>query len=284
MTYEQFAILTILAVTISLFLWGRWRHDIVSLIALLACVFTKLVPVEQAFLGLGHPAVITVACVLILSSGLQATGAVDVLTQRLMPKTAGWLTSLAALMGLGAVLSAFMNNVGAMALLMPVAIQMAAKHKIPSGKILMPLAFATILGGMTTLIGTPPNLIVSGFRKQVAGSGFGMFDFAPVGFSVAGLGILFLIVLGWRLVPSRKEVVGVTFDTGTYITEARIMAKSNAIDRTLRSVEKDLDEADAQIVGIVRNDYRVVAPNPGTVLHENDILVIEADPETLLRY
>ncbi len=281
MSYEQIIILTILTITVVLFIWGRWRHDIVALVALLACVFARIVPVEQAFHGLGHPAVITVACVLILSSGLQATGAVDMLAQRLLPKSAGLFPSLAALVGLGAVLSSFMNNVGAMALLMPVAVQMAAKHKIPAGKILMPLAFGTILGGMTTLIGTPPNLIVSGFRKEVAGNAFGMFAFTPVGIAVAGSGVLFLILLGWRLVPARKEAAGVSFDTGTYMTEARIMAKSKAIDRTLRQVEQDLGEADAQIVGMVRNDFRLIAPYPTRILQEGDILVIEADPEAL---
>lgn len=281
MTYDQLVILTILTITVVLFVWGRWRHDIVALVALLACVFAKVVPVEQAFYGLGHPAVITVACVLILGYGLQETGAVDVLAQRLLPKSAGLFPSLAALVGLGAVLSSFMNNVGAMALLMPVAVQMAGKHKIPSGKILMPLAFGTVLGGMTTLIGTPPNLIVSGFRNELTGNGFGMFSFTPVGLAVAGSGVLFLILLGWRLVPSRKEAAGVSFDTGTYMTEARIMAKSKTIDRSLRQVERDLGEADAQIVGMVRNDFRLIAPYPTRILKEGDILVIEADPEAL---
>ncbi len=283
MSYEQLAILVILSVTVILFVWGRWRHDIVALVALLASVFAGLVAVEDAFYGLGHPAVITVACVLVLSTGLQSSGAVDVLTQRLLPKSAGFFTSLAALVGLGALLSSFMNNVGAMALLMPVAVQMAAKHKILPGKVLMPLSFGTILGGMTTLIGTPPNLIVSGFRNELVGSGYGMFAFAPVGASVAVVGILFLIVIGWRLVPFRKEAAGLSFDTGTYLTEARIQPKSKAIGRTLREVEKDLGEADAQIVGMVRNDFRIVAPYPSRVLREGDILVIEADPEALAK-
>lgn len=119
-----------------MFLWGRWRHDIVALASLLACVFAGLVPVREAFAGFGHPAVITVACVLVLSRGLKDTGAVDVIAQRVLPKSAGPTLSIAALTGLGAILSAFMNNVGAMALLMPVAVQVAAKHELPPGKVL----------------------------------------------------------------------------------------------------------------------------------------------------
>lgn len=278
---EQTLIFTILAATIGLFLWGRWRHDVVALASLLACVFAGLVPVESAFVSLGHPAVITVACVLVLSAGLQATGAVDVLTQRLLPRSAGLLPGLAALVGLGALLSAFMNNVGAMALLMPVGVQLASRNEIAPGRVLMPLAFGTILGGMTTLIGTPPNLIVSGFRAELAGDSFGMFDFSPVGLAVAAAGVIFTVLLGWRLVPIRQQAAGDGFDTGTYFTEVRIGADGKALGKTLREVETELDKADAQVVGLVRNQFRVSAPNPGRRLREGDILVIEAEPEAL---
>ena len=166
MTADQIQILLILAVTIAMFLWGRWRHDIIALGCLLACVFAGLGPSELAFSGFGHPAVITVACVLVLSWGLQSTGAVDLLAQRVLPTSGGPTLTIAAITGLGAVLSAFMNNVGALALLMPVAIQISHRLELPPGKVLMPLAFGTILGGMTTMIGTPPNLIVS-FRLKI---------------------------------------------------------------------------------------------------------------------
>lgn len=281
MTQDQAIIFAILAATIGLFLWGRWRHDVVALASLLACVFAGLVPVEIAFSGLGHPAVITVACVLVLSAGLQSTGAVDALAHRLLPKAAGLLASLAALIGLGALLSAFMNNVGAMALLMPVAIQIAAKHQTPPGRVLMPLAFGTILGGMTTLIGTPPNLIVSGFRAKIGVGSFAMFDFSPVGLAIVAAGTAFIVLLGWRLVPVRQEADGIRFETGSYFTEVRITSKAKAVGKTLREVELDLEEADAQVVGMVRNDFRVSVPNPGRVMREGDILVIEADPEAL---
>ncbi|MFO7765175.1 MAG: SLC13 family permease [Pelovirga sp.] len=281
MTFNQGLLFAIAAVTVIFFLWGRWRHDVVALGALMACVFAGLVPVDGAFSGLGHPAVITVACVLILSTGLQTTGAVDALVQRVMPKTEGFLLSLAALIGLGAVLSAFMNNVGAMALLMPVAVQLAKKHDLPPGKALMPLAFGTILGGMTTLIGTPPNMIVSGFRSDIGSGSFGMFSFLPVGGAVAASGVLFLLLLGWRLVPLREESGAAGFETGNYLTEARVLDKGKAVGKNLREIEKNLEEVDAQVIGMVRNELRITAPNPARILKADDILVIEADPDAL---
>ena len=221
MTLEQQLILFILLVTVAMFLWGRWRHDMVALASLLACVLTGLIDPAIAFNGFGHPAVITVACVLVLSAGLQSSGAVDVLARHAMPKQAGPLVSMGVLIGVGALLSGFMNNVGAMALLMPVALQMANRLEIPPGRVLMPLAFGTILGGMTTMIGTPPNLIVSGFRAQQGSAGFAMFDFTPVGIAVALSGCLF-VVLAWRLVPARKQAGTEGFDTGAYLTEAPV--------------------------------------------------------------
>ncbi len=281
MTYDQGLLFAIVITTVGFFLWGRWRHDVVAIGALLACVFGGLVPAGDAFAGVGHPAVITVACVLILSSGLQSTGAVDALVQRMMPKADGILLSLAALIGLGALLSAFMNNVGAMALLMPMAVQVAKKHQLPAGKVLMPLSFGTILGGMTTLIGTPPNMIVSGFRADSGSDPFGMFSFLPVGGAVAIGGVLFLLMIGWRLVPNREEAGAAGFETGNYLTEARVLDKGKAVGKNLRQIEEAFAEVDAQVIGLVRNELRITAPHPARVLKADDILIIEADPDAL---
>ncbi|MDP2150640.1 MAG: SLC13 family permease [Parvibaculum sp.] len=282
MTQDQAVILAILAGTVAMFVWGRWRHDMVALASLLACVVTGLVPSVSAFAGFGHPAVITVACVLILSSGLQQSGAVDVLTRIALPQSAGALTTIAALTGLAAVLSAFMNNVGALALLMPVAVQVAAKQNLPPGKVLMPLAFGSILGGMTTLIGTPPNLIVSGFRDQTGAGSFAMFDFAPVGLAVAAVGVIFVVIFSRWLVPVRERAGTEGFETGAYLTEARVTEKSKAKGMTLREIDKMLEEADAQVIGLVRDEVRIPAPSPFREVARGDILVIEAEPEGLV--
>jgi len=281
MAGEQAAIIAVLLATMAMFLWGRWRHDMVAVGALLACVLIGLVAPADAFAGFGHPAVITVACVLVLSRGLQMTGAIDVLTRHILPKNAGPTLSLAALVGLGAVLSGFMNNVGAMALLMPVALPLAGRLDLPPGRVLMPLAFGTILGGMTTMIGTPPNLIVSGFRAQNGAGGFAMFDFTPVGLAVAVAGVGFVALVGWRLVPARKQAGTEGFETGAYLTEVRVTDDSKAAGMTLRDIESSLDEADAQVVGLVRNEVRMNAPQAGRKVLAGDILIIEAEVEAL---
>lgn len=282
MTTDQILIFAILSITVIMFLSGRLRHDIVAVCALLACVLAGLLNAEEAFLGFGHPAVITVACVLILSSALQSSGAVDRFAEKFIPKSAGPVVQMAGITFIGAVLSAFMNNVGALALLMPIAIRIALKQGLPPGRVLMPLAFGSILGGMTTLIGTPPNLIVSGFRAEINGSaGFGMFDFAPVGLAVAVAGVLFIVVIGWRLVPARERANAEGFETGTYFTEVKVTSESKAAGKTLFEVEKLLEEAGAQVVALVRREMRFTAPNRRRRIFSGDILVVEVEPESL---
>lgn len=264
-----------------LFLWGRFRHDVVALAALMACVIAGVVPSVEAFAGFGHPAVITVACVLVLSQGLRNTGAVDWLARSILPRDAGRTVTMLALIGLGGALSGFMNNVGAMALLMPIAVQISGRLDLMPGQILMPLAFGTILGGMTTLVGTPPNLIVSGFREEAGLGQFAMFDFAPVGVAVAGLGVIFIAVIGWRLVPARKSAAADGFDTGAYLTEVRVPEKGKAVGLTLRGFEAEIEDSGAQIVGLVRNEVAITAPHGGRRILAGDILVLQAEVDAL---
>ena len=281
MSAQNYIIVAILLATMALFIWGRFRHDIVSLAALLAGVATGVVPAKGAFDGFGNPAVITVACVLILSRSLQTSGAVDLLARRVVSREGGRLRTMTSVVGLGAVLSAVMNNVGALALLMPLAVRMAAKIGTTPGRMLMPLAFGTILGGMTTLIGTPPNLIVSGFRAQAGGTGFRMFDFLPVGGAVAVSGIVFLVLVGWRLIPARNPAGADDFDPGTYLTEATATPDGSAVGMSLREIEAALQGAEAQIVALIRKGIRMDAPHGRRKVLPGDILVIEADVKEL---
>jgi len=281
MTWDQGALSALLAVMIAVFASGRVRHDLVALGALLGAVALGLVPMDGAFDGFGHPAVITVACVLILSRGLQVSGAVDWLARRVLPDEARPTTMIFGLSGLGALLSGFMNNVGALALLMPVALKAAARIDLPAGRVLMPLAFGTILGGMVTLVGTPPNLIVSGIRRDSLGEGFAMFDFAPVGGAVALTGLAFVAFLGWRLVPRREPAGAQGFDAGAYLTEAEVPEDSPAIDMRLFEAEKALDSAGASVIGLVRRDVRLNAPGGGTRLRAGDVLLLEVEPDDL---
>ncbi|SDB09729.1 TrkA-C domain-containing protein [Desulfonatronum thiosulfatophilum] len=281
MTQDQMTIMAILVAAMGMFIWGKWRHDMVAAGALLVCVFMGLVPGGEAFAGFGHPAVITVVCVLVLSHGLQVSGAVDDLARKVLPAAAGQTMSIASLTGLAALLSGFMNNVGAMALLMPVGVKTAAKQGLSRGKVLMPLAFGSILGGTMTLIGTPPNLIVSGFRAEAGSAGFGMFDFLPVGLAVTLSGLAFIILIGWRLVPERKETDTDDFDTAVYTTEVRVISDSKVVGKPLREVERTLDAADALIIAMVRRGFRLSAPYPGRILQDGDILVIQSEPKSL---
>ena len=281
MLFEQWTIISILFITVLMFLWGRWRHDMVALGSLLVCVLAGLIDPSEAFSGFGHPAVITVACVLILSRGLQNAGAVDALTRVVLPANAGRFVSMLALMGLGAFLSGFMNNVGAMALLMPVAIHVAHRLELTPGQVLMPLAFGTILGGMTTLIGTPPNLIVSGFRAEAGLGSFAMFDFTIIGVAVALVGVVFVAAIGWRLVPARKQSGLEGFESGAYITEVRIEEKSKSDGLRLFEIEKLLQEVDAQVLGIVQREVKIIAANANRRVFAGDILMVEAEVEAL---
>jgi len=145
----------------------------------------------------------------------------------------------------------------------------------------MPLAFGTILGGMTTLIGTPPNLIVSGFRAEAGLGSFAIFDFAPIGLAVALIGCLFVVVIGWRLVPPRQQEGVEGFESGAYITEVRVVEGSHSEGLSLREIETELNEVDAQIIGLVQTKVRLIAANPARIVRANDVLMIEAEADAL---
>lgn len=273
----------VLLLTLGLFIYGRWRHDVVAVLALVLSSVLGLVPTDAVFSGFSHPAVVTVACVLILSYALQQTGAIDVLAERVLPKKSNVTVSLLALTGLAAFLSGFMNNVGALALLMPVSLQVAQRHNLPAGQILMPVSFATILGGMTTLIGTPSNLIVSGYRAEAIGQPFKMFDFTPLGVSLAIAGVLFISLIGWRLIPVRQRAHADAFETGSYLTEARVSEDSKAIGMRLSEVQEILATTDSQVLALIRENTTIQSPSPILQLQQNDILLIESDPDVLAK-
>jgi di/tricarboxylate transporter len=282
MTTGQWIIFGTLLLTLVLFITGRWRYDMVALIALLIVTLAGLIPGDQVFIGFSNPAVVTVAAVLVLSKGLQNSGIVDLIGEWLSNLKGGITIQLAALTAIVAVLSAFMNNVGALALLLPVVMQLARKKKIPASSLLMPIAFASLLGGMTTLIGTPPNIIAASFREQAGAEPFRMFDFTPVGGGIAVAGLLFIILVGWRLIPSRRggDASKSLFDIENYITEVRISAKSNLAGRRLREIG-DFSKAEVLIIGLVRGGERRMEPSAHTKLQANDILIVSADTENI---
>lgn len=282
MTTQQAIAFAILGLTLVLFVWDRWRYDIVAMGALLAVTLTGLVPARDAFNGFAHPAVITVAAVLIISRGLQNAGLVELVVKAIAPLRGRENLQLAAQCIVIAILSSFMNNVGALALMLPVAMRNAYRDGYPPSKTLMPLAFASLLGGLTTLIGTPPNLIIASFRAQHSGTPFAMFDFTPAGVAVAVTGLVFLIFIGWRLLPSgeRKSSSGPAFEIEGYIAEAEIPADAKAIGMTVYELEKLADDA-VVVAGIIHDDQRRLVPTGYQRLREGDILVLRGDTEAM---
>jgi len=283
MTIEQWLVLSILLLTLILFVSARLRYDIIALLALLAVTLAGIIPVERAFLGFSNPAVITVAAVLILSRGLQNSGVVEWIGNKLTGLRGGLSLHLLVLTTLIAILSAFMNNVGALALLLPVTLTLARKKGFPASKLLMPLAFASLLGGMTTLIGTPPNLIASAFRQQSSGLPFRMFDFLPVGGAVALSGVLFLSFVGWRFIPLRhSRSTENTLEIEDYVTEVRLRPTSPLIGKALHQTQ-DFSNAEVIIIGLVRGQERRMEPSAQTVLQAGDILILKADIDNIRR-
>jgi len=269
MNQDQIAVSVVLVVTMLLFGWGRWRYDMVAMFSLLGCVLLQLVNPNDAFVGFGHPAVVTVAAVEIASwlSGLTQTP----------------IMHIAALTAAITVASAFMNNVGALALMLPIALSTSAERNRSPALILMPLAFGSLLGGMMTLIGTPPNIIIANIRAEAAGEPFGMFSFTPVGLPIALIGGAFITFIGWRLIPKARleqDSASQLFEVGNYLTEARVNEGSSIVDQTLAEID-GLQDTNVEVIGVagrrhlarsVRADYRVSV---------NDVLILRADPNDL---
>jgi di/tricarboxylate transporter len=284
-TLDQAIIFAILLALFVLLVWGRWRYDVVAFACLMAAVATGLVKPGEAFNGFGHPATITVAAVLVLSRALAGTGAIDRLTQLVRPATAHTTTHVGVLSAIGAAMSAIMNNVGALGILMPLAIQSARKAARSPSVLLMPLSFASMLGGLITLIGTPPNIIIASYRGQITGSNFRMFDFAPVGLAIAVAGIAFVALVGWRLVPQRaaSRTKGELFDIENYVTEATVPAENPHIGKTLREIDELVKDVDVVIIDQIRDD-RAYPPATRKELRAGDILKIEAAPEEIDKF
>lgn len=265
-------------------MWNRLRFDIVAMLALLAVAFTGLVPGDRLFAGFGHPAVITVAAVLVISQGLVNGGVVDGVAKLLGRVGHNAVLQVVTLTLVVALCSGFINNVGALALLMPVAIWMSRQSGRSPSLLLMPLAFGSLLGGTITLIGTPPNIIIASYRE--AGS-FGLFDFAPVGLAITVAGVLFIALIGWRLTPRREDPAdgGKLFSVGEYVTELKVPEGSEYVGNTLHDLLTE-GEADKNLVvlALVRDEQTSPAPSTFSVLRAQDLLLVEADTESLQEF
>jgi len=323
MTIDQIAIFCIIIFTFTLFIYGKWRYDIVSIIALCTLFIADLVlgsekstlimDPSNIFSGFGHPAVITVAAVLIISQALRNSGVVDLISRKIAPLSKNQLTHIASLSGVATICSAIMNNVGALALMLPVALKTAIKQNRSPSIILMPLAFASILGGMITMIGTPPNIIIATFRginqmnlktealeninspaanyfmqqniniEQFSPSPFGMLDFSPVGIAIAFCGVFFITLIGWRLIPKesyKNPGSGSHFSITDYITEIRIPKGCKLIDLKIRDIEKFTDNR-LEIFGYIDKEEKFLSVPNHTIIKEGDRFLVKSDPVDL---
>ena len=284
MTFDQSVLFALFIGVFGMLLWGKFRYDLVAFTALMIGILLGVVPTEDAFSGFGHEATIIVALVLIVSAGLVRSGAVLLITRTLVDSSRRLGAHIAIMGAIGAALSAFMNNVAALALLMPVDIQTARKAGRAPGLSLMPLSFATILGGMITLIGTPPNIIISSIRAQYLDTPYRMFDFAPVGIVTAVAGLLFVALIGWRLIP-RAEDGGAPIDPmegySDYTSELVVPENAKIVGKRIEELYEEADSADVVIVGLIRDGKRRYGNQRTTMIEAGDALVIEATPEAL---
>ena len=278
---DQSQVAIILAVLFGLLVWGRWRYDGIVLITLAFMVMMDLVPAKEAFMGFGHPAVITVALVLLISKGLEKSGFISMIGNFLHKRVTSQAQFMVLILVTAAFLSSFMNNIGAMAMLLPITIGIAQKKEWNPSKFLMPLAFASILGGMNTKIGTPPNIIISEIRDDVAGvDAFGFFDFAYAGLPITFLGILFITVVGWRLVNQREPngLQRPLVDIQEYLVEMTINEDSPLVGQRIHKLTASLG-SDTVLMGVVSDKGRIRKPHNFETFDALQILVLKISPD-----
>lgn len=278
---SAYLLIAILVCLIGFFIWGRWRYDVVAFVGLMFAVLVGVVPYQQAFTGFSHPAVLSVGFIMIITRAISQSGVLDYFINRMEVLFKSTIVHITTLTFMSAILSAFMNNVGALALMMPIAIQTFIKSKKSPSLILMPIAFGSVLGGLTTAIGTPPNLLIAHMRQELLGKPFGMFDFTPVGLLVAFAGVCFISLIGWRLIPiRRKGSKEDDFQISDYVTEVTVPEDSPMVEKTMGEFFSLVD-ADFDVIAIIHNKNKKFAYNDKTVIRANDVLIIEASHENL---
>jgi di/tricarboxylate transporter len=281
MTRDQLVAFAVVAAMMALFVSGRLRYDLVAMLALLAAVFLGVVPHEAAFAGFGDDIVIIVGSALVVSAAVERSGVVAATVRRALGVTSVQ-AQVVVLATIVTILSAFVKNIGALAMMMPVAFQMARRSQTSPSRFLMPMAFGSLLGGVVTLVGTSPNIIVSRVREELTGEPFAMFDFAPVGLGLAAAGIAFLSV-GHRLLPHRERETGAleeAIDLDDYVTEGRVTADSAVAGKNIGDLAALVDN-EVLVTAIVRGSGERVRPLPDVVLNEGDSVLLEGDPAAL---
>ncbi|HWT60435.1 MAG TPA: SLC13 family permease [Rhizobium sp.] len=282
MRVDQWLSLLLIALMMGAFLWGRYRYDVVAVSSLLLAVIAGIVPAKIAFSGFADDIVIIVGSALIVSAAISRSGIMDLALRRFSPERRGPRMQLIILVAIVAALSAFVKNIGALAIMIPVAVQMARKSRVSPSMFLMPMSFASLLGGLMTQIGTSPNIIVSRVREEITGQPFTMFDYTPVGLALSVAGVAFL-ALFYKLLPERSRVetsMDEAVAIKNYTTEAKVTAPSVAIGRSISWLQKPAG-GDAMVTAIIGGSGRRRTPLPDTVLKDGDLLIIEGEQSAL---
>lgn len=283
MTLDQGLAFAIVGVMMVFFVWGRPRYDLVALAALLASVAVGIVPADEAFAGFGDDVVVIVAAALLVSAAVARSGVTERLLAPLAPRLGTVRAQVLVLVGAVTLLSALVKNVGALAILMPVAFQMARRAGTSPSSLLMPLAFGSLLGGLMTLVGTSPNIIVSRLREEIVGQPFAMFDYAPVGVGLAVAGVAFLGLGGYRLLPQGRKgaaSMDAAFNIEGYVIEARLPEGAPKVGQTVAELEA-LGDGEVRVTTIIRERFRRYVPTASWTLHGGDLLLLEGEPSAL---
>ncbi|WP_143747815.1 SLC13 family permease, partial [Mesorhizobium temperatum] len=284
MTTPQILSFAVIFVMMAALVWGRYRYDLVATAALLLALAVGIVPFDEAFSGFSDDIVVIVGSALLVSAGIARSGIMEVTIKRFVPNLSGVRSQLALLVIVVTILSAFVKNIGALAIMIPIAFQFARRSSVSPSIFLMPMAFGSLLGGLMTQVGTSPNIVVSRVREELTGTAFTMFDFTPVGAALAAAGTIFLVLFYW-LLPVREKLggsVNEAINIKNYLTEARIVRDSTVLGKTVADLMK-LSGGDAIVTSILRNRTMRMTPLPDVVLKVNDILLLEGDPEALDR-
>ncbi|HYC48632.1 MAG TPA: SLC13 family permease [Burkholderiales bacterium] len=284
MTLQQAFAFAIVGTMMALFVWGRLRYDVVALLALLASVLVGIVPAKEAFSGFSDDVVVIVATALLVSAAVAKSGVTERLLRPLTPFLKSARAQVFTLVFAVTALSTIIKNVGALAILMPVAFQMAKRTDSSASQLLMPLAFGSLLGGLITLVGTSPNVIVARMREEILGEPFAMFDYAPVGLGLAAVGLLYL-TFAYVLLPKARRggtSIEAAINIENYVVEVCVPEGSSAVGRNAAYLES-LAEGKLAVTTIVRERYRRYKPTPNILLQAGDLLLLEGDPEALER-
>ena len=278
--FDQIIILGLLILMVGLFIWGRWRYDAVSLGVLSVFVLLGYIKPEDAFKGFSHPAVITVALVLLISKGLERSGFISVIGRKLQTYANTEIQFMISITFFAAILSSFMNNIGAMAMLLPITLGICQKMNWNPSKFLIPLSFASILGGMNTKIGTPPNIIISEFRNDYVEEDFGFFDFSLAGVPVSFLGILFIVFIGWRLIKLRpiSSENNPLIELEDYLVEMVITKNSKLIEKRALDFRQELD-TDTALMGQIDENGKKIEIHGNQKLYEGQVLILKINPD-----